>query len=420
MKKLLFTLIAILEFTSINAQNFDINKGLIAYYPFNSNTYDSINSNHGILHGAISTTDRFGNENSAYQFDGWDDYISISNSSELENIERELTLSVWFNTFSYYNGWAVIMGKSNIKKPSSEQYSFYYNSNGDIYFNNEIIAKRRIDSNKWYHFTLSYKDKQVNCYLNGKKIGSKEVKLGVVKNSLAIDIGRHIPGATEFYNGIIDDIRIYNRKMSENEIAMLFDFEAGTKQFIEKHTNEKYQMEALDPEKSSNVDFFTDLYNAKIISFKNVDSLRVVLPQPSELAYLTAIEVRLKDNDDLRLFVEQHHFPKERQAFLKELKNFEIAKLKMKQEKKLSERRHKLTNKYGKEVADKIINGKVWVGMTEEMLMDVKGRPDEIKETNTDKGVSKVYIYGYFIGCGEMYYNFYHFENGKFVKIEQQ
>ena len=176
-------------------------------------------------------------------------------------------------------------------------------------------------------------------------------------------------------------------------------------------------MEALDPEKNSNVIFYSDPNtDTRSMSLKNVDSLRVVIPQSSEVAYLTAIEVRLKDNDDLRLFVDQSYFAKERQAYFDELRNSLVVDVLEKRSPKMDERRNKLTIKYGKEVADKIINGKVWVGMTEEMFMDVKGRPDEIEETNTDKGVSKVYIYVYFIGCGEMYNNFYHFENGKFIK----
>ena len=186
---------------------------------------------------------------------------------------------------------------------------------------------------------------------------------------------------------------------------------------LSKVNAQQYQMEALDPEKNSNVIFYSDPKTDTLsMSLKNVDSLRVVLPQPSEVAYLSLTEVRLKDNDDLKLFVDQSYFAKERQAYFDELRNSLVVDVLEKRSPKMDERRNKLTIKYGKEVADKIINGKVWVGMTEEMFMDVKGRPDEIEETNTDKGVSKVYIYVYFIGCGEMYNNIYHFENGKFIK----
>ena len=186
---------------------------------------------------------------------------------------------------------------------------------------------------------------------------------------------------------------------------------------LSKVNAQQYQMEALDPEKNSNVIFYSDpKTDTMSMSLKNVDSLRVVLPQPSEVAYLSLTEVRLKDNDDLRLFVEQSYFAKERQAYFDELRNSLAADKYVKFLPMMSEHRNKLTKQYGKIVADKLLIGRTWVGMTEEMLMEAKGRPDKIKETNTDKGVSKVYIYVYFIGCGEMYNNFYHFENGKFIK----
>ena len=56
----------------------DLSDGLVAYYPFNGNADDeSGNGNHGTVNGATLTIDRFGNENSAYSFDGIDDYIDI-------------------------------------------------------------------------------------------------------------------------------------------------------------------------------------------------------------------------------------------------------------------------------------------------------------------------------------------------------
>ena len=186
---------------------------------------------------------------------------------------------------------------------------------------------------------------------------------------------------------------------------------------LTKVNAQHYQMEALDPEKNSKVIFYSDPETDTMsMSLKNVDSLRVVLPQPSEVANLTAIEVRLKDNDDLRLFVEQSYFVKERQAYFIELRNSVIANLLVKNRNGGSERRDKLTTKDGKIVADKILIGKTWLGMTEEMLLDVKGRPAYFEETNTDKGVSQLYIYSYFGGCG-MFYEYYHFENGKLTKV---
>lgn len=61
--------------------------GLVAHYKFDGNANDSSgNGNNGVVHGATLTTDRFGNANSAYKFDGEDDWIQVPNSTSLQDV----------------------------------------------------------------------------------------------------------------------------------------------------------------------------------------------------------------------------------------------------------------------------------------------------------------------------------------------
>lgn len=176
-------------------------------------------------------------------------------------------------------------------------------------------------------------------------------------------------------------------------------------------------MEVLNTDKTSYVKFYNP-NSKKTVYLTNVDSLKVASPQPSDYITTGYIEVRLKNNDDLKLFVYQSYFPKEKQEFFKELRNIELAKQKAKQEKEISERRNKLTIKYGKEVADKIIDWQVWVGMTEEMLIESRGKPYKFEETITDNLISKIYIYEYApYGCGGYIYESVYLENGKCTNI---
>ncbi|MBU4445745.1 hypothetical protein KJ656_11790, partial [bacterium] len=74
--------------------------GIVAYYPFNGNANDeSGNDNHGTVNSATLTTDRFGNENSAYYFDGEDDYIRIQHSPELSSANQ--SISLFFRSSSF-------------------------------------------------------------------------------------------------------------------------------------------------------------------------------------------------------------------------------------------------------------------------------------------------------------------------------
>ena len=71
--------------------------GLAAHYMFNGDARDkSGNRNHGTVDGATLTTDRFGNENSAYYFDGENDKIKVPFAESLQ-IEEDITLNLWVN-----------------------------------------------------------------------------------------------------------------------------------------------------------------------------------------------------------------------------------------------------------------------------------------------------------------------------------
>ena len=73
--------------------------GLVGYWPFNGNANDlSGNGNNGEVNGATLTTDRFGNNNSAYSFDGVNDFISTSYSGILGTNSR--SVSFWYNSFT--------------------------------------------------------------------------------------------------------------------------------------------------------------------------------------------------------------------------------------------------------------------------------------------------------------------------------
>ncbi|MDH4071147.1 MAG: hypothetical protein OEV30_12075, partial [Ignavibacteria bacterium] len=69
--------------------------GLVAYFPFNGNAHDeSGNGNDGAVHGAQLAQDRFGNQNSAYRFDGINDYILFGNNPSTLLL-GDMSISVW-------------------------------------------------------------------------------------------------------------------------------------------------------------------------------------------------------------------------------------------------------------------------------------------------------------------------------------
>ena len=99
MKKILLSVLALLAFaasgTAQTLPSYVPANGLVGWWPFNGNANDeSGNGNNGTVNGSTLTTDRFGNSNSSYNFNGTSNYIRINNSTSLNNSSHALRQKV--------------------------------------------------------------------------------------------------------------------------------------------------------------------------------------------------------------------------------------------------------------------------------------------------------------------------------------
>ena len=105
--------------TMAQVPNYVPSNGLVGWWPFNGNANDeSSNSNNGIVNGATLSTDRFGYNNSAFSFDGVNDFILVPNSSSLQSPSVSLTISAWFKIDAWDNnfppfGYVSLISKSD-------------------------------------------------------------------------------------------------------------------------------------------------------------------------------------------------------------------------------------------------------------------------------------------------------------------
>ncbi|MFH2142603.1 MAG: LamG-like jellyroll fold domain-containing protein, partial [Bacteroidota bacterium] len=203
---------------------------LVADYPFNANANDeSGNGNNGIVNGATLTTDRFGNADAAYSFDGVDDFIDISciNPSTIDLNTNGLNITSWFQTDdNVQNAWIVhlcFQVKVNI-------------NNGII----NCAVKTDNDwspdisfpvNNDWHCVSFNYlKNNKIELFVDGVL----RTTLSIANTSLANEcwqvsssIGKYwyslLPGYDDwFFNGKIDDIKIYNCALDSSEIDSLY------------------------------------------------------------------------------------------------------------------------------------------------------------------------------------------------------
>ena len=202
-------------------------EGLVAYYPFNGNANDeSGNGNHGTVKGATLTTDRFGNANSAYNFDGVDDWISLGDPSILQ-ITSDLTITAWI--FLEQGEVTNHIFSRRSTNCGAIGYQIGHETNG-LYFssgNNVAVPSNiSVSENQWVFIAVVFNDalNTVDFYVDNQKLlGQDVVDLGNPANA-DIQIGQaNGCSLSTLFDGVIDDIRVYNHTLSETEIHALYN-----------------------------------------------------------------------------------------------------------------------------------------------------------------------------------------------------
>jgi len=218
---------------TFKTSNIDIVTGLVAFYPFNGNAGDSSgNNNHGIVNGAILTTDRFGNTNKAYEFNGQGSIIKVAKTSLIEP-QSELTVSCWF-----YANYAVNQGSDAVnsatqilRKGSAYGYGYHLSWSN---LGNKKLESHYLGSwgklvhgvpneqykNKWYLVTMTY---SLSSRLSKLYIDGNMVSISSCSQKLEHSDILYIGGFENFqyFTGKIDDVRIYNRALTDEEIIYL-------------------------------------------------------------------------------------------------------------------------------------------------------------------------------------------------------
>ena len=211
--------------------------GLAGYWGFNGNANDqSGNSNNGTVNGASLTTDRFGNTNSAYNFDGISNFISIPNSSTLSSM-TSITISAWININQWNiinnQGWFPILSKTNSSTYGkyrlgafTEASTGYPSIYGNLETNATGFTQNNLYSiNQWHQIVMTISNGNSTISLNGVEVfNGKTTYTGWnTIDNLPILIGKDIPGITDYAKGKIDDIGIWNRALTSQEITAMYN-----------------------------------------------------------------------------------------------------------------------------------------------------------------------------------------------------
>jgi len=243
-------LVIVLISSSVN-----INNGLVAYYPFNGNANDeSGNGNNGTVYGATLTQDRFGNIDKAYYFNGINNFIEIIPNSLITSF-GDFTLSAWikndgWKSQSPYDRQYIFDGHAAGKEVYGgwfkQGFTIYYDNIDSVNTANSGIMFSEYDytdiagfyktSNslsQWHNIILIRKNSNTKMLFDNEEVPLSQgtQKADIIDMNHPWYIGtfcgnnpNYLVSGKHFnysFKGTIDEIRIYNRTLSDNEISAL-------------------------------------------------------------------------------------------------------------------------------------------------------------------------------------------------------
>jgi hypothetical protein len=226
MRTIFKVLILILLLGLTSFLNADLNEGIIVHYPFNGNASDeSGNGNDGTVYGATLTNDRFGNENSAYDFDGLNDYIRKSNTSDFNKSDgQEISIVCWIKpNWISGSGYSIIIANRSIPEWNYNWMLYQHADSGTLSLHgvDQNISNYIPTNDEWTFIVASVSSiGDFNLFVNGNLEVSFSDWMYQTQHPSVLSIGNY--GSTEFYCGKIDDIRIYDRLLTESEIEFLY------------------------------------------------------------------------------------------------------------------------------------------------------------------------------------------------------
>lgn len=197
---------------------------MVAYYPFSGNANDSSGfQNDGVVHGATFVNDRNGSAGSACSFNGTTGFIQVPNSSTL-NFQQAVTVNFWMKIGAFFqreqypishgnwlNRWKVSISNNRLRwtvKTSAGT--------------KDLDSETQLTTGPWYNVTVAYSGSDFEVYLNGELDAFSTWSGLILTTTIDLTVGQDLPTEQTYnFQGLLDDIRIYDHALTVNQIQGL-------------------------------------------------------------------------------------------------------------------------------------------------------------------------------------------------------
>lgn len=212
-----------------------LSNGLVLYMPFCGNANDrSTFSNHGTVTGAQPGMDRFGHSNAAYNFNGTSDKITVPDHASLNT--GTFSVSVWYKTSNFSNHqW--LLQKSNWADGNNVVYTVAHNLGAPGF----LMGRYKIGSgcqrqlgwtdvahlnsnSAWHHIVVTNDGIAGKLYFDGALVNTNTAASGLtdICPGGTLTIGAGWASDPGWWNGLIDDVAVYNRALTASEVLALY------------------------------------------------------------------------------------------------------------------------------------------------------------------------------------------------------
>ncbi|OGV44485.1 MAG: hypothetical protein A2X46_01480 [Lentisphaerae bacterium GWF2_57_35] len=214
-----------------------LNDGLVLNYSFSGNFNDSSGQgNNAQSHGSVVfTSDNDNRANSAAYFAGYGSYLDAGSAASI-NLVGPMSISAWINPDDiggYGSRCRTIAGKwYDLGNSPLRQYALGYVLGGHPFFdtgaggsfNELIVTNVTLQTGRWTHMTGVYNGTNLIVYVDGLECGRATTVMSTVSQAVNLTMGAAVAGdyGAASYQGKMDELRIYNRALSAQEISSLY------------------------------------------------------------------------------------------------------------------------------------------------------------------------------------------------------
>lgn len=200
-----------------------VGTGMVSWWTGEGNANDSVMTNNGTLVGGVGFVP--GEVGQAFSLDGFSAYVSIPDSPSLNVFSTNITIELWLqiNQTTPNSDWTGIVTKGNTSwrlQGTSLTNTINFAANG---LSTDLSGHQNVNDGLWHHVAAVYDGTNIYIYVDGTLDASTPATGSIVQNSFPVCLGANPDAPLLYYfNGVLDEVSLYNRALSANEIELIY------------------------------------------------------------------------------------------------------------------------------------------------------------------------------------------------------